>query len=74
MNGITLFPLAFWYGMMTNEYKALDIITIIKSFQNYLYNKDNSLMILNLIVIIGFLLNFLSSHCLSFYLGKAGET
>jgi len=60
--------------MMTNEYKALDIITIIKSFQNYLYNKDNSLMILNLIVIIGFLLNFLSSHCLSFYLGKAGET
>lgn len=74
VNGITLFPLAFWYAMMTDEYKSVDIITCIKSFQSYLYNKDNTLMILNLVVIIGFLLSFLASHSVSFYLGKTGET
>lgn len=59
--------------MITNEFKSLKIVTIIQESTKLLYNSNNSLLILNLIVLIGCILNFLSAHNIAYNLLKPGS-
>ena len=74
INGLTLFPLTFWYAMITDEFKGTDIISCLIGIKKQFYNSDSSVIILNIVVLIGFALSFISSHNISFSLGKPGNS
>ena len=52
------------------ECQPFKLIGIKKQF----YNSDSSVIILNIVVLIGFALSFISSHNISFSLGKPGNS
>lgn len=68
-----MLPCCYIYGMMTNEFVKIDIITVLQNARLGIYLGNTTLIILNLIVLVCFLLNFIVSHNLSFNFGKAGE-
>jgi hypothetical protein len=73
INGLTLLPAIFFYAMMTNEFKPTKIITLLDNVRLSLYGTNESILLLNLVVLFGFLFNFLSTYTVSFNLGKPGD-
>lgn len=73
INGLSLFPCTLLYAMLMNEFAFLDLVTIIQTSGNVLYANNNSIVILNLIALIGFIFTFLSNHSVSYELGKPGD-
>jgi len=59
--------------MLMNEFAFLDLVTIIQTSGNVLYANNNSILILNLIALIGFIFTFISNHSVSYELGKPGD-
>jgi hypothetical protein len=74
INGLTLFPCAFLYALLTNELSSkVTIVDLLKNAKSTLYLSDLSIIAVNLLVIGGILLNFASTHNVSYNLGKVGE-
>jgi len=73
LNGLALLPCLFIYGMLINEFKFIDIISLIQNSDVNFYGSNPSLMILNIIVMVGFILHYVSSYNLSYDFGKPGD-
>lgn len=73
INGLSLLPCCFFYAMLINEFKQLDIITILENARVGFYQGSTALIALNLLILISYQLNFLASYNLAFNFGKPGE-
>ena len=49
-------------------------MTFIENARTFLYAKNTTVFALNLVALVGFFLNFLSQHMISYSLGKPGDS
>jgi hypothetical protein len=59
--------------MITNEFKYVKIYKLIESSQSLLYGSNTVILTLNMVVLAGFVLNFMSAHNLAFSFTKPGD-
>jgi hypothetical protein len=73
LNGLTLLPCTFIYAKLTNDFKTADIVTILNNARTAYASSEATIMALNIIVLIGFVLNFKSAHNIAFNFGNPGD-
>jgi hypothetical protein len=73
LNGIALFTCGLIYALLTNEFKSLDFITALENSRLGFFQGSTSLIILYLIALGCFQINFVSAYNISFNLGKPGQ-